>query len=66
MNKDKLQLGNKITKRFDGGQFEETGIQRRAINLILSILNCDVLTEEEKLVYDEFKKYNNKIEEMLK
>lgn len=56
--------GLKVRKSFDS-PFKETGLQRLAINLLMSKLDYELLTEEEKVIYDEFKNYNSKVENII-
>lgn len=62
MDSDKLKTGSKITKSFQGGSFEENKILRKAIYLLFQDIDRELLSDEEKLIYDEFIDYNNKVE----
>lgn len=63
VNKDKVMQGHKITKSFEGAQFEEIQNLREAVEMLLSKLDNNSLTEEEINKKNKFETYNSKVKE---
>lgn len=64
MDSDKINKGNRITKKFPAGQFSELEVLRKTVNLLLDLVDLGNLTEEEKIVYNNFLDYNSRVEEL--
>ena len=61
---EQILKGHSISKKFSGGQYEELMYLRDIVNVMLELINYDNLTDENKLKYDNFINYNNKVEEL--
>jgi len=66
---NKVQKGSKISKAFDGAQYEEQSITRKAIYAIIVINNPDDYSQEEVAEANEnivkFEEYNKKVNDLL-
>jgi len=62
MDANKINIGMKLTKKFEAGQFDEIKILRKTLKLLISKLDYDTLTEAEKETFNNFSNYNNVIE----
>lgn len=57
---EKIKKGVKIRNSF-ASPFDEIMYLRQAVNLLMSDVDRDLLSDEEKIIYDNFSNYNNKV-----